>query len=510
LKRIAPVFLAALLLVLPAPALAGAELVLNDGQVLKGVDVQRVDGEYELTLESGQTLSLPVELVAEVRLTGDERVPTGLTPAEPERLAGQGPVEDAPTGLRDAGPQQLAGEPVQAPRTSDQLAVFGEPSKFQQGVVDPSWRPQSDWNMDPATQNNFAPSEWQKSIVDESWAPTSAFDSGKDVMADSRSGFQDSIVDNSWTPTDGFSKKKTSFAQTAGVVRPAYGTGAAARPVMASLTTGGAVSVARPRVSICVSCARTVSTSATSGPRYRVFSGLRLTPRAGRSAPQECADEIFDALGDEEATVAVELLDDPRYVVLPITLYEGTASLADTTHRAVFTIDGGVCRLIGGDLRALLGVRFSENLAVARAATAYDTALGDARPVLVTSEDRIDYAFAVSALLDPSVSESDADFVLLSTQDDLKKVGVEDPSTCPLPSKKRKKQTKQVSGKIERPEVVGDPGNEVVTFATWSSAGGRVVLHTVHLSEDGKVSVERETLAEHVGDHHDPALTAAN
>ena len=64
MRRLIPILL--FLLAQGATALAGAELVLEDGQVLQGADVQR-DGElYVLELDSGATLTIPVELVKDV------------------------------------------------------------------------------------------------------------------------------------------------------------------------------------------------------------------------------------------------------------------------------------------------------------------------------------------------------------------------------------------------------------------------------------------------------------
>jgi hypothetical protein len=194
----------------------GAELVLRDGRVLEGVDVRRDGQVYVLELESGERLTFPVELVDEVRLTGDEKVKEdqlrpGFRNAGPETLSGAPPDENAPTGLREGEPQTLAGREVRPPRPSEQTEALGEPAQFQKGIVDPEWRPETDWNMDPHEQNNFAPSEWAEGPVDPNWTPESAFDANKDVMEPSRSEWRENIVENSWEPTDGFEKKKDDF-----------------------------------------------------------------------------------------------------------------------------------------------------------------------------------------------------------------------------------------------------------------------------------------------------------
>ncbi len=147
-----------------------AELELIDGRILAGTDVRREGDVYVLTLEGGDTITLPVELVATVRLFGK-------------------------------------GEPhdnTNTPKQSEQLEVLGQPARFQVSVVDPAWTPKSDWDMDPEKQNNFRPSTWSKSPIDPNWKPESDWSADDDVLASSRSTWQKSPIDSSWTPTDGF------------------------------------------------------------------------------------------------------------------------------------------------------------------------------------------------------------------------------------------------------------------------------------------------------------------
>ena len=159
-------------------ALGQAELELIDGRVLAGTDVRREGAVYVLTLEGGDTISLPVELVASVRLFGK--------------------------GDKREKSRTLAGDEIDPPTRSEQLEVLGEPARFQKGAIDSSWAPKSDWDMDPQRQNNFAPSTWQKSPIDPALKPTSDWDADDDVLASSRSTWQKSPIDSKWTPTDGF------------------------------------------------------------------------------------------------------------------------------------------------------------------------------------------------------------------------------------------------------------------------------------------------------------------
>jgi len=167
------------------PVTGNASLTLTDGRVLEGREVRREGDVYLLALEGGAVIPVPVALVAEVGVRADaaEVVPTGLTYAEP---------------------QVLAGAPVEPPRTEDQLAVFGEPARFQQDIVQSTLGP-SYWVPDP-DEHNFNPSKWAKAPTDPSWQPTSAFDPGKDALAGSESTWQKGPVDSTWVPVDGFRK----------------------------------------------------------------------------------------------------------------------------------------------------------------------------------------------------------------------------------------------------------------------------------------------------------------
>lgn len=178
-----------------AAALGGAELVLLDGRVLRGESLREDNGIYVLTTPSGD-LTMPVELVSVVRLTG---------PAEPKPPVMEG-IPEGPTGMRVGPPQTLAGAAFEPPTTEEQTRALGRSSQFQRSVVDPGWEPESDWNMDPDVQNNWAPSTWAKAPIDSTWAPRSAFDASDDVLADSRSIWRKSPIDSTWTPTDGFAK----------------------------------------------------------------------------------------------------------------------------------------------------------------------------------------------------------------------------------------------------------------------------------------------------------------
>jgi len=168
------------------------KLILRDGRVLEGTDVWREQGNYYLKVNGGGVVPIPEPLVESVALSG-----SGTPELEP--APGSGPVEPA-----TRPPAQLAGAPVEAPRTSQQLRALGPSAQFQPGVVDPYWRPTSDWKDDGSdpNRNDFAPSSWAESVVDSDWKPKSAFT--KDHTQFAPSQWQPDVIDSGWTPQDGF------------------------------------------------------------------------------------------------------------------------------------------------------------------------------------------------------------------------------------------------------------------------------------------------------------------
>lgn len=188
-----------LFLLLAVSAADETQLVLIDGSVLSGTDLRREDGTYVLTLEDGDQVALPEQLVETVRLVGRAREPDernrGL-------IAGER-IPPGPTGLRSAGPETLAGVPVEPPRTSEQLRALGPPAQFQKNIIDPAWRPESAWDEGEDVLA-ASRSTWAEDIIDPGWQPESAWDADADVLESSRSTWSKSIVDSTWTPTDGF------------------------------------------------------------------------------------------------------------------------------------------------------------------------------------------------------------------------------------------------------------------------------------------------------------------
>ena len=134
---------------------------------------------------------------------------------------------------------------------------------------------------------------------------------------------------------------------------------------------------------------------------------------------------------------------------------------------------------------------------------AYNAALGDGLDVeLTTDEAKIDYAVAVATLVDPDVGGSErASLLMVPDRDALRNLVGRDPDGCSLSASKRKKAAKRATKAFEPPRVSRGPRGEMIEFFTWSSLNGEFVQHAVYISENGKVSMEREVTGSHLGDH---------
>ena len=182
--RCARVLASLLLAVLPA--WAGAELILKDGTVLSGTDLELKGDVYVLRTSSDAALSIPWQLVSRVRLIGEDL--------------------PAPSGIRLSTPQQLAGPP-QAPQTPgyrEQLAAFGRPpARFQDSPIESRFYPTSD--IGEATDvTEFNPARWYQAPVDPIWTPRSAFSRADDRTEFNPARWYRSPVDATWRPVDAF------------------------------------------------------------------------------------------------------------------------------------------------------------------------------------------------------------------------------------------------------------------------------------------------------------------
>ena len=178
----------ALVLAVCLPAFAAVKVTLRDGRVVEGTEVEREQEFYLLRLESGSVLPLPAELVIQVELDVDEdTAPAGLTLAEPRTLAGWPGTPDLPV-------------------LADQLRVLqGSISRFRPNIIDPYWKPTSDWSNTPEINNNFNPARWYRPPIDPHWEPTNSL--GQDVTRFNPVRWYRAPIDSTWWPTDGFARR---------------------------------------------------------------------------------------------------------------------------------------------------------------------------------------------------------------------------------------------------------------------------------------------------------------
>jgi hypothetical protein len=213
LKRLVPT--CALAIAIVAALVAGMsatpaayELVLTDDRVLEGIDLQLRDGVYQLTLESGEVLTFPAELVTEVRLN-DKQAPAEESDA-PETPAGE--KDEVHPHVAASEPQTIAGQkgvPTAPPTTSEQLEVFGRPgNQFQKSPMDPNWTPKNAYDPDADVLADSR-SKWAQSPMDNEWVPESGFQHSDPTNNFNQSKWAQSPMDNEWVPQDGFKKNKS-------------------------------------------------------------------------------------------------------------------------------------------------------------------------------------------------------------------------------------------------------------------------------------------------------------
>jgi len=195
----------------------------------------------------------------------------------------------------------------------------------------------------------------------------------------------------------------------------------------------------------------------------------------------------------------------PLYASLGLPLYEATGTLEGTPRKAVFTIADGSCRLVGGDTDALIGLNLSAEHAMAQDAASFNVAMasrGGAR--IPPGVDKVDYALAFVSLTDPLVSGSKGVALkLLAKPEELRSIEGKTGGTCTLSKGKRRKEERAATKGFAIPKIAAGKDGDVVTFLTWSTAGGMVYRESVVLARGGVVSAKREIVASHVGDHRD-------
>jgi hypothetical protein len=438
-----------------AAALAASSLILTDGQVIKGSEIRRDGDSYLVTMSDGNTAVFPAGLVKSVAI-GDDAPPA------------------APPGFDYSGARNLAGPtlPPGYQDPSEQLKVFGPPTQWAKNVVDTTWVPTNayDPNVDVMAGSR---STWSKNAVDTTWTPTNAFDPNADVMKNTRSTWSKDAVDTTWKPQDGFGFKPLGYKEPA----------------------------------------KLPGEIASSWPTVTPYTSSTSTVPAEGPSPWACAETMFakdpgkplEEQDNKAAAMRVRPVKSSMYAALNLPLYEAEAGAAPETHKALFTIAAGQCRLVGGDSDVVLGLNLTADHAIAQDFASYNAAMasrGGAR--VPAGVDKLDYALALVSLADPRVSGSKAATLkLIGKPDDLKTVAAGMAVKCPLSKGKRRKEERNATNAFSTPRIAAGKEGDVITFLTWSSAGGAVYKNTVVIARGGVVSTERVPVAAHIGNHTD-------
>ena len=449
-----PASVAALLLV-GALAEASSSLVLTDGQIIKGIEVKRLGDSFLVTMAGGNKVAFPAALVKEVKIEEDP------------------PAKTLPR-LDDSGPKTLAGPDTFASQDrKDQLKVFGPPTRWSKDVIDPTWVPTSAYDPDKDVLAGSR-STWSKSAVDTTWMPKSVFDLDKDVLAGSRSTWTKSVIDTTWRPKDDWGFRPITFK-------------GASTEAVAPYTAASPAEAAAPAAT---------TSNAPAAPE-----------------PWRCAEKLFAKNADHAETdendrspsMDLRSLNNTRYASLGLPLYEASGIVGGASRKAVFTIAGDECRLVGGDVDVLNGLNLSSDHAIAQDAASFNAALASRGGARVPyGVDKLDYALAFVSLTDPRVSGSAGSTLkLIAKPEQLRSMAEKAPASCALPKGKRRKEERAAIRAFAAPKTEAGRDGDVITFLTWSSAGGTVYRNTVVLARGGVVSAKRDAIASHLGDHQD-------
>ena len=465
------------------PVAADVELLLVDGRVLKGVEVRLEGGYYLLELDNGEIAAIPSGVVRELHLLDLRPTAEGTTigvgsdvsrpPSEqdpPSRL-----IEKRP-GWRRGAPQDLAGTPWKLYDTQEQTAVFGEPSRFQPGLPF-RFKPVHAWDRsnDVLGRNR---STWQRPLVESVWQPTEAFDTKIDVLASGRSTWSSATRPMRWNPSNSFSRVRADRW---------WGKDPIGEDGPAGAKTNSGLNW-RELIDDCGWCA---------GVRGQA---VPFSETAQNVTAEQCAQRLFAATEDPETLQWAEIEEEP-WDDLPFGLHR-----AWTTNgtRAVFSIAGGTCHLISGDIDRLLGVDISETDALDYAVSAWNL-LQAAVPavVLVTPSQQIDHAFALVDLFESATSgHALARSELLENRAALTR-WLGEGSVCSRSSAYHGAQRANAERNFVLPRADSEPEWHDVSFWTWLSRDGAVHAYEVRLFLNGPVALSRESIAEHLGEHED-------
>lgn len=468
-----------------SPVVADAELLLTDGTVLKGVEVRLEGGFYLLELDSGEVAAIPSALVRELHLLDLRATEEGTTVGVASDVARPAPQQDPLSrfvetrpGWRRGAPQDLAGAAWRIHDAAEQTAVFGQPARFQQGLPF-RFKPVHAWDRSNDVLGGNR-STWQRPILDPVWKPTPAFDPRSDVLAASRSTWPRAPRARYWNPSNSFSRLRADLWWG----KDPIPTGA----VLVRPRTGARLDWQRV-IDDCPWCDRQPGQLTT-------FT----EPEPTELTAEQCARRLFADAEDRGSLQWAEIETAP-WVEWQLSVHHAWTAAGT---RAVFSIAGGACRLIAGDLRELLGIALTETDALRYAVSAWNQIQpAITRTELLTATQQVDHVFAVVDLLETATSgHARARLELLDDRAALQR-WLGRGTACSKSIVFRRAQRANVDRNFAAPRADSRPDWTDVTFWTWLSRDGEVFAYDVRLFPDGRVSVSRESIGEHLGEHED-------
>jgi hypothetical protein len=375
-------------------------------------------------------------------------------------------------------PQDVAGSPWRIHDAQQQTAVFGPPARFQEGLPF-RFKPVHAWDrsIDVLAGNR---STWPRPILDSVWKPRSAFDPAVDVLAASRSTWPSAPRATDWNPSNSFSR------------------------VRADLWWGkdpipGGDRHARSKTHARLDWQRVIQ-DCTWCDGVPGQPAAFTEPDPQPLTAEQCARRLFADAEDSGSLQWAETEATP-WDTLPYGIHRAWTAAGT---RAVFSIADGACRLIAGDLRELIGIDLTETDALTYAVSAWNQIQpAPLDTVLVTPTQQIDHAVALVGLFETATSgHARARLELLDDRAAVER-WLGSGTTCSKSLLFRQAQRANVDRNFATPRADPQLDWTAVTFWTWLSRDGEVFVYDVRLFPDGRVSVSRESIGEHLGEHED-------
>ncbi len=387
-------------------------------------------------------------------------------------------IETRP-GWKRGAPRDLAGSPWRLHDAKRQTAVFGEAARFQAGLPF-RFTPQHAWDRSINVLDGSR-SSWQRPILDSIWKPVDAYDHRTDVLAASRSSWPIAPRATTWNPSNSFSRLRADLW---------WGKAPRERFLGDPPDDPRTRFEWRGTFDECGWCDQVA-------PQPRTFTEVEKETLTA----ELCARRLFAGAGGTETLQWAEI-DTGPWVEMPLEIHH--AWIVDGP-RAVFSIADGACRLIAGDLRDLIGVDLTETDALSFAVTAWNRLQTEPPPatLLVTPTQQVDHAFALAGLFETATAgRTQARMELLQDRADLER-WLRHGTACARSPSYRRTQHANVERNFAAPRTEVEPDWTDLAFWTWLSRNGEVFSYTVRLYADGRVSIARETIADHLGNHED-------